>query len=370
MHIEFNSPPRYVPEDLDAMLLMQSAGSEDRLLKAFYEGSRVEPPLENEKYLDNKEFHYTSSFQIRPQVEYFDFDQRYMFKPDAENKASHEETDENNDTTPRNIEIANHASQSALQEVAEELQREREKYASLKDDYLKGMFTKVDLCKDAFRELIERIDGTIFSTAPYKNTKLDVPVIKEISDLLALVNHNSILQPLIASDVEEQKVADGKALSLPVAPNGLHQLRDDPCASLPNFGVTLLKSPASIAQLWDEYTKVPSDWPVTDILSFTHQQGILSSASNIELVAKRRTSIRQLEELLGSSWRSDDKNFSRQVNRRKKIWKAIEDGLRDGVPLEECFSILETYVKERNKGLSWYYSGVPFALAAMASSKD
>lgn len=371
LHIESDSPPRYVPDDLDSISLTQTASFDDHLYKSFYDKSRDVPPIDDEKYLDNKEFHYTSSFQIRPQVEYFDFDERYMFKPNQESAKGEEIHDVDNDTAQE----VQDAGQRVLQEVVEDLQLQRENTTYSRDDYLDGMALKVDLCKRTFQGLIEKIDSTTFSTTTYQNTKQDIPVAKEISSLLSMVNYNNLLQSLISGEIDRPQEADSKIIPLSSSsgenPGKLGKLlRDDPCASLPNFGVILLKSPASIAQLWDEYTKVPAEWPVTDILSFTRQQGILNSASNIELVAKRKTSIRQLEELLGSSWRNDDKNFSRQINRRKKIWKAIEDGLRDGVPLQECFSILETYVKERNKGLSWYYNGVPFALAAMSSTKE
>lgn len=368
MHVESDDSPRYVPSGLDSTSLAGVSNFDDDLWKSFYES---DSPSNDAKYLDKEAFHYTSSFQSRPQVEYFDFDDRYAFKANEQKAEGSEETDETDKNTTLH---AKREDEGAPLEVAEDLQLEYEDFTNNRDDYLEEMASKIDLCKRAMELLINRVDQTTCSTIPYRNTEQHISLGREICDLLSLVNYDNMLQPLISGHIDKPQEADTKAVPISSAttdasstPSNL--LRDDPCATLPNFGVILLKSPATIAQLWDEYTKVPSEWPVTDILSFTRQQGILNNASNIELVAKRKTSIRQLEQILGSSWRNNDKNFSRQVNRRKKIWKAIEDGLRDGVPLQECFSILETYAKERNKGLSWYYNGVPFALSAMSITK-
>ncbi|QLL31784.1 hypothetical protein HG536_0B06520 [Torulaspora globosa] len=366
MHIDSDGSPRYVPNGLDSVPLAHAASFDDELWKSFYESDAV-PPSNDTKYLDNKSFHYTSSFQIRPQVEYFDFDERYAFNATEQRAEVSGERDEAHKDTIHYAKLED----DAPQEVAgEDFRPECENITYSGDDYIEQMATKIDLCKHALELLIKKIDQTTCSTIPYRNTEQHISLAREISDLLSLVNYENMLQSLISGDINGPRETDTKAVSISSATADAsarlsNLLRDDPCATLPNFGVILLKSPATIAQLWDEYTKVPSEWPVTDILSFTRQQGILNSVSNIELVTKRKTSIRQLEQILGSSWRNNDKNFSRQINRRKKIWKAIEDGLRDGVPLQECFSILETYAKERNKGLSWYYNGVPFALSAM-----
>lgn len=45
-------------------------------------------------------------------------------------------------------------------------------------------------------------------------------------------------------------------------------------------------------------------------------------------ILKRNISIVELEAKYGSSWRNKDKNFSRQINRRKKLWNLIEIGLK------------------------------------------
>ncbi|QLQ79298.1 hypothetical protein HG537_0B06460 [Torulaspora globosa] len=371
MHIESDSSPRYVPNELVSSSLAHASSFDDNLWKSFYE-SDVVPPSDDAKYLDNETFHYTSSFQIRPQVEYFDFDDRYAFKANEQKAKASRETDESHENA---IVHSKREDENASLEVAKDLQLECEDVANSREEYLEQMAFKINLCKRTLELLIDRIDQTTCSTIRYRNTDQHISLAREISDLLSLVNYENMLQPLISGNIARPKETDTKTASMSCAtadtPAKLsNMLRDDPCATLPNFGVILLKSPATIAQLWDEYTKVPSEWPVTDILSFTRQQGILNSGSNIELVAKRKTSIRRLEQILGSSWRNNDKNFSRQVNRRKKIWKAIEDGLRDGVPLQECFSILETYAKERNKGLSWYYNGVPFTLSAMSTTRN
>lgn len=45
-------------------------------------------------------------------------------------------------------------------------------------------------------------------------------------------------------------------------------------------------------------------------------------------ILKRNISIAELEAKYGSSWRNKDKDFSRQINRRKKLWNLIEIGLK------------------------------------------
>lgn len=147
-------------------------------------------------------------------------------------------------------------------------------------------------------------------------------------------------------------------------------LENDPCSKLPNFGVILIKSPTNVEQLWSEYTKLPSDSNMKALLKLMLQQQNKDTIkkSDIALMKQRKTTIQELERKCGSSWRNSDKNFSRQINRRKKIWGCIEQGLKDGLSLQTCFRILDKYVEERGKGLSWYYNGVPFKLADLAPS--
>lgn len=186
---------------------------------------------------------------------------------------------------------------------------------------------------------------------------------------------NEVFDPMITSILDIVKTLAAPNSSELSHPNKYMDIKplDDPCAHLPNYGVILCKSPSSSSQLWDEYTKVPNELGVKDLmmcvlnikkdLEYNNNQ----SVQDFELILKRTTSIQRLEKLLGSSWRNKDKNFSRQINRRKKIWNSIEEGLKDGLTLEQCFCILDSYMHSINKGLSIYYNGVPFRLVDMQS---
>lgn len=304
-----------------------------------------------DKVADDSGLHYTSSFKVRPQAEYFDFDEKYMYKPERKNEGDgdmgtedaneNEDGDEDEDST---------------------------------EDGLQSVIDACSLCKTVFGDMIRKIDKVALTSMSYKTTKMGhTHLDKEISDILDTVKDlgpSSENEPSTsAQQLQQGEIARvTSTLTLEETSNVVqgpydNLLKSDPCARLPNFGVILIKSPASVSQLWDEYTKIPAEWPVRDLFTFTLlQQGGPNNISHIELITKRRTSIKQLESSLGSSWRNADKNFSRQINRRKKIWKTIEEGLSDGLSLDTCFSILENYVKNRGKGLSWYYNGVPFKL--------
>lgn len=351
--VDSDSPPRFVASELGP--LSPTANAEAHLLQLASGKEPVAPPPNDERYLDNSLFHYTSSFQARPQAEYFDFDERYMYHSD----------EETNEQLQGNHEFS--------KPISEQLGSELE--LDFQEEDLEFIMNKVNICKVVLRGMIDKIDGSVTCNIPYKSTNEETPAIaKELASMLSLVNYKDILLPLV---MEKQRFAhevDSNPVSGSFSSNDAFNkvgslLGDDPCANLPNFGVVLVKSPSSIAQLWDEYTKIPSEWPVADILAFTQQQGMSDNNSNMDLIAKRKTSIRRLEQLLGSSWRNDDKNLSRQINRRKKIWKAVEEGLQDGLLLQDCFLILENYVQERGKGLSWYYNGVPFRLSDMSSKR-
>ena len=141
----------------------------------------------------------------------------------------------------------------------------------------------------------------------------------------------------------------------------------DSCSRLNNYGVILLRWPESVAQLWEEYTKIPSQWSREYLTYFLVNVRKISEIDGCEIdisrILQRRSSIQELEDKFSSGWRSTDKNFSRQINRRKKIWKAIEEGLADGVSLEDCEYVLTQFAREVGKGLSMYYKGVPFRIA-------
>lgn len=290
------------------------------------------PPVD-EKYLDNSGSYYTSSFKARPQAENFDFAEEYKYKPGVNNRQiiDIEEGFGTQDTDERACEVGPETEHK---------------------DLLENM---VDTCKVAFQDMISNIDRALLKQIGYETTDVKETPNKTNKNLWEIVE-------LITTTLNNNKPS--LSLTPRVVSDNLPKLsiNNDPCARLPNFGVVLIKSPASISQLWDEYTKRPSDWAITDLLTFILQQ---QGSQDIELVVKRQTSIQNLEAQLGSSWRNFDKNFSRQINRRKKIWRAIEEGLVDGIPLQVCFAILEKHVKERGSGLSWYYNGVPFKLIDM-----
>ncbi|CCF57333.1 hypothetical protein KAFR_0C03410 [Kazachstania africana CBS 2517] len=138
-------------------------------------------------------------------------------------------------------------------------------------------------------------------------------------------------------------------------------------SKLDNHGVILIKWPGSIAQLWEEYDKVPRQWHYRHLLNFLVDlekliAGGRLDSGDLKIILNRNVSIRDLEARYGASWRQTDKNLSRQINRRKKVWQSIEQGLRDGLKLEECIGILEKYIEESNQSLSNFYKGVPFRL--------
>ncbi|GAV54823.1 hypothetical protein ZYGR_0AS01460 [Zygosaccharomyces rouxii] len=325
-----------------------------------------------DKVADDSEFHYTSSFKARPQAEYFDFDEKYMYKPERKRE-------KNNDHIKfekhHEVHQSEYEDEDVDMEVVAEEGGEENQDVDGADDDLQSVIDAVSLCKTIFGDMINKIDKVALTSMTYKTTKMGFTQLdREMTDILdtvrAFVPHSETELLSTTQQLQQSHVATRSTPHLALdAPNNivqgpLNSLRSDPCAHLPNFGVILIKSPASVSQLWDEYTKIPAEWPVKDLFTFTLlQQGGPNNVSDIELITKRRTSIKQLEASLGSSWRNADKNFSRQINRRKKIWKPIEEGLSDGLSLEDCFSILENYVKNKGKGLSWYYNGVPFKLS-------
>ncbi|SCU78214.1 LAFA_0A05534g1_1 [Lachancea sp. 'fantastica'] len=239
---------------------------------------------------------------------------------------------------------------------------------------------RLNTYKDEFRELIHKLDEASLVSSQIANPRrvleLDQrpgavnSIVSGILGTLQSIQFDTVSRKRSRTEFEASSTDPVRSRIIParvVDSNKTPALKDveeDPCYGLANFGVVLIKSPTTVAQLWNEYTKLPSDWALPDWFEAVAQQHTLESGeirSPAQLM-KRRTSIRDLEKRYGSSWRNNDKNFSRQVNRRKKVWLAIEEGLEDGIPLQECFRLLESYVRERGKGLSWYYNGVPFKL--------
>lgn len=171
----------------------------------------------------------------------------------------------------------------------------------------------------------------------------------------------SILQKL--SHYTITHTVQSSLYTFPCTSNDLSTIHNQE-TSLPNHNVILMKWPESIGQLWEEYVKCPLEWSQAHINSFLvnlNKMGFNSFEK--ETILERTISIAELELQFGSSWRYKDKNFSRQINRRKKIWNSIEKGLKDGLTLKECIWILEKYAQDNKEPLSFYYRGVPFSLS-------
>ncbi|AGO10984.1 AaceriAFR518Cp [[Ashbya] aceris (nom. inval.)] len=351
------------------------------------------------KYLDKDAFSYTSSFQARPYSDCFDFTQpnsEAIF--DAGNQGAVPSL-----TTDGIISEHDVTGRAELEGISSFVGRESGEQgmdSELEDssNHIQNVIDQIVHFKSEFRDLIAKIDAASLESARYRYSQeshLDIEQLAEFTGSNAVMSEvvdtviqtlngllpkktppkrTAILASSVPPETKKPKVdmqalnARGNSL-VSQYPNGGERTvivqDDDPCSKLPNFGVILIKSPSLISQLWDEYTKLPSEWPVKDLFSFSLQQREHSNL-DIEIASKRKMTIRELENSYGSSWRNADKNFSRQINRRKKIWCAIEQGLLDGLELKECFEILENYVRDRGKGLSWYYNGVPFRLIEMS----
>ncbi|SCU81378.1 LANO_0B02872g1_1 [Lachancea nothofagi CBS 11611] len=321
--------------------------------------------------------YYTSFVPPRPYADYFDFDggqievdQNYESENEHNgvlNASAVFDTDKNDPYLSDDNDESKGLTTSVLPVFqAEESLDDTDQATQLVID-------KLNTFKNEFRTLIQRIDeASLVSHMSTSVTALDPgshmgPMNSMVGGILDTLQ--SLQPPSSRKRFRRDSEIDRASFKSPTInvssrEASVENIEEDACFGLPNFGVVLIKSPATVAQLWNEYTKLPSEWALPDWFDVVSQQHSIESSgiqSPVQLM-KRRTSIRDLEKKYGSSWRNNDKNFSRQVNRRKKIWLAIEEGLEDDIPLQECFQLLESYVKERGKGLSWYYNGVPFKL--------
>lgn len=210
----------------------------------------------------------------------------------------------------------------------------------------------------------EKYDELIFNIANVKCTFKNL--IDKIDENLL---NNSYAVDTNSYDKKKQTAVKDETINnshIPDINSDIFSQINDPCSSLENFGVVLVKWPENISQLWEEYINVPNEWSNEYQLNFQKTISKLMETDefnlDLSLILKRTTSIRHLETLFGSTWRSKDKNFSRQINRRKKIWSAIEDGLSDGLNLAECINCLESYAYQNNSSISSLYKGVPFRI--------
>lgn len=381
-------------------------------------------PDPDARYLNNNgTFHYTSQFQARIHADKFDFYQGpevYSHGRSVESRnGGHDEGHESGRYVHRerhsneNCEqggdgvddhsYAHYSNESYLddEENDDRNDDEGEGYESgsdVSEEYehqLHDMLHKVKSFKKDFRQLILKLDEASLESAKARYHYLNDINIREnmfmstTTDMLldtvaklipkrSAKYHSTQQVPTSHKDSRPHSSLDGNNAkisrtnqprdSLTTLSN--ISLEDDPCSKLTNFGVVLIKSPSSVEQLWDEYTRLPADSNMKDLLKLMLQQQNKDNIrkSDIPLLKQRKTTIQELEKKYGSSWRNNDKNFSRQINRRKKIWGCIEEGLKDGLSLHTCFHILDKYVEERGKGLSWYYNGVPFKLSEIAPS--
>ncbi|CCK70592.1 uncharacterized protein KNAG_0E03340 [Huiozyma naganishii CBS 8797] len=262
----------------------------------------------------------------------------------------------------------------------DDVQNSSENYQSILSD-LSDM-------KSEFIRLIDRVDDIL--VRPVDSYQPEGPI-EDNNSYPLTSNFLTVLNNLLDTDTQHRDspaerdaarvyashaTVNGTTLqqSAPVTPESAVSrspslVDEEPCSKLNNCGVILIKWPESIDQLWDEYAKVPSEWSQEFLMTFLMNCNKLKEAGEIELdmklIQRRKMSIRQLEAKFGSSWRNKDKNFSRQINRRKKIWMAIEEGLSDGLTLRECISTLETYTECMGKSLSSFYRGVPFRIKDM-----
>lgn len=375
-------------------------------------GSFTIKPDFDEKYLKKDcAFNYTSQFQARIHAERFDFNEdcdadRHLIEDSVSEQDRYTDSNEliekydcsgnvdgdqkldRNSGSQKQIEEGHlngvdfsRSNDQNFQESSEDdnniLYDGVSEYSDEPDESIRIIFEKLTKFKDEYRGFIAKLDEASLLSAKIRYKFLDESVLRgnlflsdavermleSVSGNLSINSYGEHAVHKIASDdSDEFSTADPFATLLNVSQES------DPCSKLTNFGVVLIKSPSSVEQLWDEYTKLPSDGHMKDYLRLLIRQQTKESyrRSDISLLKERQTTIQQLEIKYGSTWRNSDKNFSRQINRRKKIWNSIETGLRDGLSLKACFCVLERYAEEKGRGLSWYYNGVPFRLSEKA----
>lgn len=281
---------------------------------------------------------YINGFNLRPDVDRFDFTESNSSWPQEEFKKAH-------------LSISD-------QEIDDDIEMEN-------DENLEYLLNHLHQMKTDLSNLVDEIDDNLIDMNGNYQTSTHTgsnDLIKDfLSHLQTIQNNTSIstIQPVSAPpspiSMTEPSTFDKCEMTPPTT------ILDQ--RILPNHGVILMKWPESIEQLWEEYVKCPSDWSQDHMVNFLMNLNKMGFNSQLKkIILERNISIAQLETQFGSSWRNKDKNFSRQINRRKKIWNSIEKGLQDGLTLSDCIWVLEKYAQDNNKSLSSYYRGVPFAL--------
>lgn len=328
--------------------------------------TKLNSPSGDPRYLQ-LESSYTSGFHLRDEVDKFDFDNSLK----------------NSVNNPGNVSIDNILGYSSSDELTEEngVEVEMDGYDSFDEVYdeIDDLMVTIDEVKGQFVQWMDNIDNTLSDNPEYQQQQDysgdDVPRVIKTNETVKFLNTITDIRDIVINedndnpeDAKVQQLKQYGIVDIRETSIGLKdpKVTNDPCSKLNNYGVILMRWPESIAQLWDEYNKIPSEWSQEYLMSFLVNVRKINEMEHcnidMELTLMRESSIRELESKFSSGWRNEDKNFSRQINRRKKIWNAIEDGIADGIDVTDCIKVLTQYVEETNKGLSLYYKGVPFKI--------
>lgn len=315
--------------------------------------TRLNSPSNDPRYLQ-LESSYTSGFHLRDEVDKFDFDNSLG------NKTTNEQS-----TIDQNL----------LDYTSSDEDMPMDEQGDYNSEYgVQDFMSTVNDLKQQVSDWINDIDQTLSSNGSipgyYSVPRVIVPSTSQSRNVPNFMKTIDEIKMYLTEDDLQPELQQWKRYgSVDIKQNSIdlnNVITNDPCSKLNNYGVILMRWPESIAQLWDEYSKIPSEWSQEYLLSFLVNVRKINEVErcniDIDITLMRQSSIRDLENRFSSGWRNEDKNFSRQINRRKKIWNAIEDGLKDGVELDDCIKVLTQYVEETNKGLSLYYKGVPFRI--------
>lgn len=140
-----------------------------------------------DKVADDSEFHYTSSFKARPQAEYFDFDEKYMYRPEKKREKDGDR-DHIKFESHRGIYESEHEDEDVdMEGVAAESWREDEGGDQSEDD-LQNAIDAVSLCKTIFGDMIHKVDKVALTSMTYRTTKMGFTQLdREMSEILDTV---------------------------------------------------------------------------------------------------------------------------------------------------------------------------------------
>ncbi|SMN18550.1 similar to Saccharomyces cerevisiae YOL116W MSN1 Transcriptional activator involved in regulation of invertase and glucoamylase expression [Maudiozyma saulgeensis] len=341
--------------------------------------TKLNSPSGDPRYLQ-LESSYTSGFHLRDEVDKFDFDHSLKNSMNATNNVSIDEVFGYSSSDEPTEDNDRHSGDDD-----DDVDVDMDGYESFDEPYgdIDDLLVTIDEVKGQVNQWIDNIDNTLSATPEYQQKDYrngsHIPRVIKNNETTKLMNTITDIRDIVFEEddnddyynPEDAKVQQLKQYGIVDIREANIRLKDpkvtnDPCSKLNNYGVVLMRWPESIAQLWDEYNKIPSEWSQDYLMSFLVNVRKINEMEHCnidtELTLMRQSSIRELESKFSSGWRNEDKNFSRQINRRKKIWNAIEDGIADGIDVDDCIKVLTQYVEEENKGLSLYYKGVPFRI--------